>query len=691
MPGIGHGIGIPFAHKGFQWSTYWTARGLAAINDGSTAAWYDQSDLTTITKDGLERVSVWADKLGHTGMGANIVINSTNEADKTTVSVSRLTTTQSNEQAHGGTYSSKVVHNALVGAHYLYIPVTAGVSYTVSVWVYIPSGQANIDTITLGSGGAGDLAHTNTKDTWVQLSGVFTPGLASFSLSSGSSNSPGEYYYFDDFTIQETLVDYNLKQTTDDKKPIYSADGITFDGADDYLKTSAFPFAQPATYYLVIKKTAQDTDGYIFDGYTPNSIYINNSFASEKNYIQINGVGGLTISNYVDGYDFFILRVVVNGASSSLRINDYSEFTGNFGTSDINGFTLGARGNGTNYWSHIRVKEIILREGVDSSDDSTSIYNYLYYKYTSSLLLYGNFVAYASNPILSPTAPSTYATFSSVLKVDSIYHLYYHDYIGGSSVVNHATSSDGKTWVKDSANNPVLEKSAAVAWDDNNVGVPMVWKEGATWYMLYRGGTPAVGVDATGLATSPDGITWTKEVTNPVLEGTALEWDGAAGGGAEVWGVIKVDATYYAYYEAVHSDGTGRAIGVATSSDLVTWTKDANNPIFTYGRFCPFVFKYGELYYILVPHYAYVTDYAEIEIYSCATPTFYSDDRTYLGTVKKPGASGWDAKDQDTPVILTDDIFRNTFVASGGKLWLYYAGNETADVWYTGLLISDGL
>lgn len=26
MPGIGHGIGIPFAHKGFQWSTYWETR-----------------------------------------------------------------------------------------------------------------------------------------------------------------------------------------------------------------------------------------------------------------------------------------------------------------------------------------------------------------------------------------------------------------------------------------------------------------------------------------------------------------------------------------------------------------------------------------------------------------------------------------------------------------------------------------
>ncbi len=31
MPGIGHGIGIPFAHKGFQWSTYWTTQGTAEL------------------------------------------------------------------------------------------------------------------------------------------------------------------------------------------------------------------------------------------------------------------------------------------------------------------------------------------------------------------------------------------------------------------------------------------------------------------------------------------------------------------------------------------------------------------------------------------------------------------------------------------------------------------------------------
>jgi hypothetical protein len=34
------------------------------IRDGSTVAWYDSSDLTTITKDGSDFVSRWADKLG---------------------------------------------------------------------------------------------------------------------------------------------------------------------------------------------------------------------------------------------------------------------------------------------------------------------------------------------------------------------------------------------------------------------------------------------------------------------------------------------------------------------------------------------------------------------------------------------------------------------------------------------------
>ena len=115
----------------------------------------------------------------------------------------------------------------------------------------------------------------------------------------------------------------------------------------------------------------------------------------------------------------------------------------------------------------------------------------------------------------------------------------------------------------------------------------------------------------------------------------------------------------------------------------------------TGGRFCPFIFKYGAYYYLLVPHYTYVSDYSEIEIYRDSNPTFYFGGREYLGVVKKPGASGWDSADQDTPCILTDDIFRNTFEAAAGKLWLYYSGDAgpapNGNKWGEGLLIADDI
>jgi len=51
--------------------TYYSAYSNVAYNeaplvvyDGNTAAWYKYDDLTTVTKDGANRVSVWADRLG---------------------------------------------------------------------------------------------------------------------------------------------------------------------------------------------------------------------------------------------------------------------------------------------------------------------------------------------------------------------------------------------------------------------------------------------------------------------------------------------------------------------------------------------------------------------------------------------------------------------------------------------------
>jgi len=45
------------------------------LQDGNTVGWYIASDLSTITKDGSNKVSVWADKLAS---GHNLAADPTN-------------------------------------------------------------------------------------------------------------------------------------------------------------------------------------------------------------------------------------------------------------------------------------------------------------------------------------------------------------------------------------------------------------------------------------------------------------------------------------------------------------------------------------------------------------------------------------------------------------------------------------
>ncbi|HNV97298.1 MAG TPA: hypothetical protein PKL13_03190, partial [bacterium] len=273
---------------------------------------------------------------------------------------------------------------------------------------------------------------------------------------------------------------------------------------------------------------------------------------------------------------------------------------------------------------------------------------------------------YVGNPVLSQTNDSG---FSSVVKDGSLYHMYY-----GYSGVNHATSTDGINWNVD-LNNPIFSGGT----------VPMVWKEDSTWYMLFR--YLDGDLNSVGLATSTDGIIWNEYNLNPVLEETS-GWSG----GVEAWGIMKVESTYYMFYS--DWDSSNRKIGLATSTDLINWTKDSNNPIFSGGRFCPFPFKYGDYYYLIVPHYTSGTDYSELELYRDTNPTFYEDSRDYMGVVMSPGINGeWNDIDQDTAFVLTDDIGRDSFEITNNQLWVYFAGAPTNSptTWYTGLIIEPNI
>jgi len=291
---------------------------------------------------------------------------------------------------------------------------------------------------------------------------------------------------------------------------------------------------------------------------------------------------------------------------------------------------------------------------------------------------------YSGNPVLSPEGDEGLTSWGSVWKDGDTYHMFYsYSDSGNGRKIGHATSSDGKNWTKDTDHNPILTPSGS-GWDDGKVWDPAVWKEGSTWYMLYTGRDSAETADAIGLATASDPSgPWTKDSSNPVLEGTSGEWDANT---VENMNLMKIGSTYYLWYNTLLGVGSDRKTGLATSTDLINWTKDSNNPIFgeSGGYFQPCPFKYGSYYYLLIMHYTSGSDYAEIQLYRDTNPTFYAGEREFIKVVKSCSTSGWDSHDQDTPCVLTDDIYRNSF--PNDELWTYYAG-ESGGTWRTGLLI----
>jgi predicted GH43/DUF377 family glycosyl hydrolase len=106
----------------------------------------------------------------------------------------------------------------------------------------------------------------------------------------------------------------------------------------------------------------------------------------------------------------------------------------------------------------------------------------------------------------------------TLLKVDDVYHMYYEawgalshegstdDYI--SLQIGHATSADGIKWEKDPAN-PVIPYGAEGEWDQDGTWDPFVIYDDGIFKMWYGGG---VGSHCDwGYATSSDGVHFEKK------------------------------------------------------------------------------------------------------------------------------------------------------------------------------------
>ncbi len=119
--------------------------------------------------------------------------------------------------------------------------------------------------------------------------------------------------------------------------------------------------------------------------------------------------------------------------------------------------------------------------------------------------------------------------------------------------------------------------TATEAWEGTAVACPSVVKVNGMYYMWYSGDYHGAETQV-GLARSTDGITWIKEPANPVLTpGPPGSWDADDVGHCNVV-YDPVSDTFWMWYTG-HASGYKMQIGVAWSSDGVDWTKSYNNPI----------------------------------------------------------------------------------------------------------------
>jgi hypothetical protein len=165
-----------------------------------------------------------------------------------------------------------------------------------------------------------------------------------------------------------------------------------------------------------------------------------------------------------------------------------------------------------------------------------------------------NFVRYnEGKPIIAGTGRAF------VFRLGNTYYLYTTTEVNGLGWDRYE-STDGINWKLTFPQTLKLDNS--MPWEQVSGNI-FVWVENSTWYAMYE----ALGKDASwrvGLATSPDGILWTKEASNPVISDASC-------GGPEIH---KVAGTYYMWGQCAKLNMLASDIYRWRSTDLVNWTPE---------------------------------------------------------------------------------------------------------------------
>ena len=199
-----------------------------------------------------------------------------------------------------------------------------------------------------------------------------------------------------------------------------------------------------------------------------------------------------------------------------------------------------------------------------------------------------------TGPLNSPSIMST----SALVTDDGTWVLYFTSVATGENFygsIGRATAPGPLgPWVVDP--DPVLMPGPSDAWDGLSIGDASVVQTSDGYALYYAGfgnfknGALSEKRSHIGMATSPDGVTWTKfddpETTDaylgdsdPILPVTAddLAWDSFrlvdpnVQATADGWTMVYRGASF----------NSGMAVGIATSADGVKWHRSSDQPIFS--------------------------------------------------------------------------------------------------------------
>ena len=282
-----------------------------------------------------------------------------------------------------------------------------------------------------------------------------------------------------------------------------------------------------------------------------------------------------------------------------------------------------------------------------------------------------SFTKFAGNPLVVPSVGGTPFTtdpndvlHQCVRRKDatSPYMMWYTGEDASSIRRIHlATSNDGVNFTKQAM---VLDKGNLGDFDEAGAHMPVVIRHGNQWKMWYVGkaSTPGPGWQAIGYATSSDGITWTKhgKVFDVDPDPGAFDSD-TVRQPAVIYDTD--DSLFKMWYQGTNDSSTSWGpAGYATSSDGINWTRVARISDDSSRLISAEVLKIGSIYHMwhnVGPHLGYSISVDGI---------VWDDDPD--NPVLKTTSGSWDSDYIQAPSVVYD--------SSSNTLNLYYNGYSSS-------------